>query len=159
VKVKIKPSGARSSKWYQLLFRFLFGGTVTALTGWIAKRFGPEIGGLFLALPAILPATATLIQEREKEKKKRAGKNGDERGRSAAALDAAGAAMGSIGLIAFAIVVWLAIQRWPTYAVLLCATLTWFLVAVGVWGVRETLCRRIRAHRSGHLLHAPVNRH
>ncbi len=49
--------------------RFLFGGLITVAAGIIAKRFGPGIGGLFLAFPAIFPASATLIEKHEKEKK------------------------------------------------------------------------------------------
>jgi hypothetical protein len=59
VKVKIDTSELGQSRWQDYLLRFLFGGTVTALAGVIAKRFGPGIGGLFLAFPAILPAAAT----------------------------------------------------------------------------------------------------
>ena len=81
MKIKLDTSGLRQSRWYEYLARFLFGGTVTALAGLIAKRFGPEIGGLFLAFPAIFPATATLIekheqQKHEKQKKERAGDSG-----------------------------------------------------------------------------------
>jgi len=61
----------------------------------IAKKFGPEVGGLFLAFPAIFPATATLLEKHEKQKKQRKGLNGTKRGRLAAGVDAAGAAMGA----------------------------------------------------------------
>jgi hypothetical protein len=106
VKIKIHVAALRRSKWYEYLIRFVFGGTVTALTGIIAKRWGPEIGGLFLAFPAILPATATLIEKHEQQKKQSAGKKGKLRARAIAGVDAAGAAMGSVGLVAFAIIVW-----------------------------------------------------
>lgn len=69
MKIKIDTTGVKSSKWYEFVLRFLFGGMVTALAGFAAKKFGPEIGGLFLAFPAIAPATATLIKKREQEKK------------------------------------------------------------------------------------------
>lgn len=36
---------------------------VTALAGVIAKHYGPVIGGLFFAFPAIFPASATLIEK------------------------------------------------------------------------------------------------
>ena len=42
----------------------------------IARKFGPLMGGLFLAFPAIFPAGATLIKKHEKEKKDRAGCRG-----------------------------------------------------------------------------------
>lgn len=41
---------------------------ITVATGMIAKKYGPGIGGLFLAFPAILPASATLIEKHEKQK-------------------------------------------------------------------------------------------
>ena len=37
------------------------------------QRWGPGIGGLFLAFPAIFPASATLVEKHEKQKKNRAG--------------------------------------------------------------------------------------
>src|SRR5712671_5535227 len=72
--------------------------TWAPLAGIIANKFGPSIGGLFLAFPAIFPASATLIEKYEKQKKEKEGLRGTQRGRQAASVDAAGAAMGSIGL-------------------------------------------------------------
>jgi hypothetical protein len=57
-----------------------------------------------LAFPAILPASATLVEKHEREKKQAAGILQMIRGRQAAALEARGAAMGSIGLAVFAFV-------------------------------------------------------
>jgi hypothetical protein len=147
VKIKFDTAGLGQSRWYEYVVRFVFGGTVTALAGIVAKRFGPEIGGLFLAFPAIFPAAATLIEKHEKQKKEHAGQEGKKRGRAAAGVDAAGAAMGSIGLMAFALIVW---QRLPNSGlgiVLAGATLVWLVASVTVWELRETLCRRIRANR------------
>jgi hypothetical protein len=39
------------------------GGLVTVITGIVAKNWGPVIGGLFLAFPAIFPASATIALE------------------------------------------------------------------------------------------------
>jgi hypothetical protein len=60
------------------------------------------VGGLFLAFPVILRATASLVQKHEIEKKQAAGLHGKVRGRWAAALESAGAAIGSVGLFGFA---------------------------------------------------------
>ncbi len=147
VKIKLDTSGLGQSRWYEFLLRFAFGGVVTALAGLIAKRFGPEIGGLFLAFPAIFPATATLIEKHEKQKKERAGKNGTDRGKAAAGVDAAGAAMGSIGLAAFALVIWLRLPASGMSIVLIGATLAWFVTSVSVWEFRETIWRRARRGR------------
>jgi Protein of unknown function (DUF3147) len=57
VKIEINIAARGRSKWYEYLVRFAFGGAVTALAGVIAKRYGPGVGGLFLAFPAIFPAT------------------------------------------------------------------------------------------------------
>jgi len=78
------------SRWRDYAVRFLFGGMVTALTGLIARRYGPAVAGLFLAFPAIFPAGATLIEKHEKEKKQSAGFDGTTRGRAATSIDAAG---------------------------------------------------------------------
>ena len=161
MKIKVDTAGVKSSKWYEFALRFLFGGFVTAFAGLAAKKFGPEIGGLFLAFPAIAPATATLIKKREQEKKERAGYEGAERGRAAAAVDVAGSAMGAFGLVAFSLIVWWRIREWRTAIVLLAATVVWFLVAVSAWHLRETVGRRLRSHRPNvlsHTLRAPVDR-
>ena len=47
----------------------VLGGVMTVVAGLIAARFGPVIGGLFLAFPAIFPATATLIEKHVLERK------------------------------------------------------------------------------------------
>lgn len=131
------PTALQRTNWYEYLLRFLFGGVITALAGIIANRFGPGIGGLFLAFPAIFPASATLIEKHEKQKKRRAGVDGTIRGRLAAGLDAAGAALGSIGLVAFALVFWLLIPHAATWLVLLCATVAWMLVSGSLWYLRK----------------------
>ncbi len=144
MKIKIDTAALGRSKWSEYAVRFLFGGIVTALTGIIAKRWGPGVGGLFLAFPAIFPATATLMEKHERQEKEQAGEHGRIRGHTAAGVDAAGAAMGSIGLVAFAVVVWLWMPRYPSAMVLSGATLAWFLVAVLTWEVRQHFWRKLR---------------
>ena len=161
VKVKFDTSSLGLSKWYEYAIRFVFGGMITALTGIIAQRYGPEIGGLFMAFPAIFPAAATLIEKHEKEKRERAGLDGTMRGRLAAGIDAAGAAMGSIGLMVFALIVWQKLPSSSLGLVLAGATLAWLTASVMVWELRETLCRRIRARlgaASGHRFHTAAQR-
>ena len=153
MKIKVDSAALKSTKWHEFVFRFFIGGAITALAGLAAKRFGPEIGGLFLAFPAIIPATATLIKKREQQKKERAGYGGAERGRAAAAVDVAGAAMGGLGLVTFALVVWLRMREWKTATALVMGTLAWFLVALSVWQLREMFCRRMRAQRPNVLTH------
>src|SRR5258708_32164600 len=161
MEIKLEMGALGQSKWYEYVLRFAFGGTVTALAGIIAKRFGPEIGGLFLAFTAILPASATLIEKHERQKKERNGMQGAERGRKAAGVDAIGASMGAIGLAAFALVVWRRLPESGTGMVLAGATVAWLLTSVSIWKTREVLCRRVRRmgasnHRSASAqLHEP----
>lgn len=133
MRVKINFGAAKRTKWHQYALRFVFGGVVTALTGLVAKVFGPEIGGLFLAFPAIFPASATLIEKHERKKKERAGLEGIERGRTAAGIDAAGAAVGTLGLASFALLVWKLLPFWPTPILLLTATAAWLATSVLAW--------------------------
>jgi hypothetical protein len=137
VRVSLDLSALRRTKWYEYAVRFLFGGTITVVAGLLAKKFGPSFGGLFLAFPAIFPASATLVEKHEKEKKQRAGIFHTCRGRQAAALDAAGAAMGSIGLAMFGFSVWKLLPVWRPSAVLLCGTAAWLVTSLAIWRVRK----------------------
>jgi len=139
MRIKLNKAALQETKWYEYALRFVFGGLVTALTGVIAKKFGAGIGGLFLAFPAIFPAAVSLIEKHEKEKKQRAGLDGTVRGRSAAALDAAGTAMGTVGLLVFAVLVWRFIDRYPPWIVLPGATVAWFAVSVSIWLAQSKL--------------------
>jgi hypothetical protein len=98
MKISLDPSALGKTKWYEYALRFAFGGAITVAAGLIANKWGPGVGGLFLAFPAIFPASATLIEKHEKKNSNSL--DGTVRGREAAGLDAAGAAIGSIGLIA-----------------------------------------------------------
>ena len=139
MRVKINAAALKQSTWQQYAIRFLFGGVVTVATGLIARKFGPGVGGLFLAFPAIFPATATLIATHEKAEKRRAGLNGAFRGRDAAAIEARGTAIGTIGLLAFAVVVWRVLPNHHAPAVLLAAAAAWFAASVLFWRLREIL--------------------
>lgn len=68
--------------------RFAFGFGVSVVAGVAADLFGPRIGGLFLAFPAILPATLTLLEHKD--------------GTAQATSAVRGAAIGGVGLMAFA---------------------------------------------------------
>ncbi len=122
--------------FFEYAVRFVFGGGITLIAGILAKRFGPVFGGLFLAFPAIFPASATLVEKHEDEKKARAGITHSIRGRQSAALDAYGAALASIGLMGFALVLWKLLAIWNTGFALLTAT--------GVWLATSVLCWRFR---------------
>jgi len=136
--VHLKPSALRQTLWYEYLVRLVLGGAMTVIAGLIAARFGPVVGGLFLAFPAIFPASATLIEKHVRERKEKAGFPGTRRGKEAAALDAIGAALGSFGLVAFGLVIWLMIVASPACALVLAAS-SWLAVAMLAWQVRRWL--------------------
>jgi Protein of unknown function (DUF3147) len=127
----------RGTQWHQYVVRFFLGGVVTAVTGLLGQHFGPVFGGLFLAFPALFPAGATLIAKRERQKKTRQGLHGDVRGRRAAALDAAGAVLGAVGLVFFALLVWKELVGNPAPLVLGAALLAWAVVSLTLWWLRK----------------------
>jgi hypothetical protein len=135
--IKVDFSALRTVQWHEYLTRFALGGAITVATGVIAKTFGPVTGGLFLALPAIFPASATLLEKHEQDKKRRAGIAFTLRGRLAAALDARGAAMGAIAMLAFAGLVWRWLPRANVGVVLGLAVATWFFLATSLWYIRK----------------------
>lgn len=144
IPVKLSLSSLKDTRWHEYVVRFVLGGAATVLTGVIADSFGTSVGGLFLALPAIFCASATLIEGHERRAKERAGLKGDGRGQQAAALDAAGAGLGSIGLMAFAAVFFL-IARESVPLAFFAALAAWTLVSVAAWWIRRDL-RILRHH-------------
>ena len=152
MRIQVDLSTLAQTQWHDYAVRFLFGGLITAIAGIIAKKFGPGIGGLFLAFPAIFPASATLIEKHEREKKESLGLRGAARGRSAASLDAAGSSMGSIGLFVFAFAVWQFMPKDSAWIVLGAGSLLWLGASVAVWKIRKARHRiqlsRYRSSRS-----------
>jgi len=136
--IKLKASALSQTRWYEYLVRFVLGGAATVVAGIIAEHFGPAVGGLFLAFPAIFCASATLIEKHERERKAKRGLQGGDRGRGAAALDAAGAAWGSLALAAFAAIMWVTATRGAAVS-LLAASVVWLLCAAALWLLRRKL--------------------
>lgn len=141
--VKLSTSALRRTRWYEYGVRFLLGGLATVFAGVMSARFGVAIGGLFLALPAIFCASATLIESHERRTKEKAGLSGGRRGQQAAALDAAGAGLGSLGLAAFAATFY-ALVAASVIRAFAAAILAWAAVSVSAWLLRRKL--RITAH-------------
>ena len=140
--VSAKLSALKEGRWYEYVVRFALGGATTLIAGIISDKWGPETGGLFLAFPAILCASATLVESHERREKRERGLDGRRRGTDAAGLDTAGAALGSIGLAAFAFVIW---KLTPGFgmASLALGSIAWLLVSVGLWRLRRDV-RRFR---------------
>jgi len=135
--IKADTSGLKQTKWHEYALRFIAGGATTLIAGQIAKKWGPGIGGLFLAFPAIFPASATLIEKHERQRKQKKGLHGEERGTDAAAIDAVGTAMGSVGLIGFAGVCWLLVPRYAAPLALGGAAFAWLVVSFTIWAIRQ----------------------
>jgi hypothetical protein len=140
MKIEVDVSSLRLIHWYELAIRFFFGGAVTLAAGLIAKHYGPAVGGLFLAFPAIFPASATLIEKHETEKKAKAGYLDITRGRRAAALDARGAVFGALALVCFALSLRWLLPLCNAAFGLLAAVSIWLTVAIVLWFLRESAC-------------------
>lgn len=136
--VSAKLSALKESRPHEYFMRFAFGGAATVLAGFIATHFGPGPGGLFLAFPAIFPATATLIEAHEKRRMAEIGHDGTNRGRMAASIDAAGAALGCIGLAGFAIVLWLLLPAHNALLAIAAALAVWIVVSIALWKLRKS---------------------
>jgi MFS family permease len=135
--IELRFASLKETKVHEYAIRFLFGGLCTVGAGLIAKYFGPSIGGLFLAFPAIFPAAASLIASHEKERKAKKGYDGTIRGRMAASIDSAGASLGCIGLGGFAFVVYKWLDGRNAYLVISVAALVWLLLVIGLWELRK----------------------
>ena len=136
--IRVSFSALREGRWYEYLVRFALGGAVTVFTGLISSRYGASIGGLFLALPAIFCASATLIEKHEVRRKREEGLAGERRGQMAAALDSAGAALGALGMLSFAAIFWLTVETSQTGA-FIAASLAWLVVSVAAWFTRRNM--------------------
>jgi len=118
-----EPLGFDWSKLFQATsaetgIRFGFGAGIALVAAVLGAVLGPKAGGLFLAFPAVLPATLTLIEKKE--------------GTAKAWADASGGVLGAIGLAAFAFTAVLLLP-WNPVAALLLALVAWALVAGGLY--------------------------
>jgi hypothetical protein len=131
----------------EYVLRFLFGGLVTALAALIAQAFGAIAGGTLLAFPALSIASTTLAAQHEIREKRAAGVHGHKRARKVAAIEAAGAALGSIGLLCFALAICWGIEKYSPSVVISGATLLWLISAAPLWYVRKSRAiRHLRVH-------------
>ncbi|MEN3533916.1 DUF3147 family protein [Microbispora sp. ZYX-F-249] len=107
--------------------RFAFGAGVSALAGVVSELAGPRAGGLFLAFPAILLASVTLIAKED--------------GVRQAGQDVWGATFGALGLIGFAAVVTTTVAVWPLWVSLTAATVAWAAVSLSLYAAATRLRR------------------
>ncbi|HZQ95325.1 MAG TPA: DUF3147 family protein [Candidatus Sulfotelmatobacter sp.] len=139
MRIQLDFSTVKQTRWHEFAVRFLLGGLITAALGVIGKKFGPVVGGLFLAFPVMFPASATLIDKHEKEKKQRAGMEGRRRARQLVSVDAAGTAMASVGLFVFALLISQLIRDYNAASVIAAATLGWLAVSIFIWHIRKRM--------------------
>lgn len=121
-------SALRDARPRDLVIRFVFGFTVSAVAAVIGIVINPRFGGVFLAFPAILPATLTLI---EKEKSKRQAEDDD-----------IGAVLGAAALIVFAAIGWWLFTRIGAPLALTIAAAGWLAAAVLMYLVLQAITRR-----------------
>ena len=136
-KVQVNLASLRNTRPHDYVVRFVFGGICTAIAGIMAKLYGPGIGGLFLAFPAIFPASATMIENNEKRRKRKIGADGTMRGRLAASIEASGVTLGCFGLAAFALVVWQFLPRHNACGVIAFGVASWAALSYVLWTLRK----------------------
>jgi CDP-diglyceride synthetase len=113
---KLNLQGLKDKKPKDYLLRFAFGAAISTAAALIGMRF-PVFGGMFLAFPAILPASLTLVER--------------DSGTAEAAIDAEGAIFGALGLMAFALVAAFGITPLGAVPALIAAAIAWVVVAIG----------------------------
>jgi hypothetical protein len=125
--IRVQPSKLREVKPHELAVRFAFGAVISIVAATVGQRFGARLGGVFLAFPAILPASLTLVAKKD--------------GKEAAEDDGRGAVLGAIGMVAFAAVASVGFHSLPVGAVLALATLAWAATGVGLYLVLRDVHR------------------
>jgi hypothetical protein len=114
------PGRLKQARPRDLVVRFAAGALTSVCAALITLGFGARVGGVFLAFPAILAASLTLIEHDEDSAEARE--------------DARGAVLGGCALAAFAGVAAVALPALPGSAALALAALAWVVIAVaGYW--------------------------
>ena len=116
-RITFEVSRLRDLDFGDLAVRFAFGFLISAVVGAIGLATGDRIAGLFLAFPAILPASLTLIARKD--------------GEDEAKVDAVGACFGSAGLAAYGAASWFLLPRMGPTPAELVALVAWGVVAIG----------------------------
>ena len=116
---RVDPGKVHSQRFGDYALRFAFGAAIALIAGVAGMVFGPKVGGLFLAFPAILPASLTLIQKKE--------------GKDEAAIDSVGAVLGAVAMIAFAVVITVLATSWGAVPAVLVALVVWLAVAIALY--------------------------
>lgn len=102
-----------------MALRFVAGALASIISGLLGLLFGEHIGGIPLALPAVLVASLTLIEEQEDSEEARE--------------DARGAIAGACALTAFAVVAALTFGHLPGGVALALAAVGWVAVSIALY--------------------------
>jgi hypothetical protein len=137
VRLRVQITSLRATTPMQYAQRFLFGGLVTVVATLIADKWGPVVGGMFLAFPGIFPAGVSLVEEHKTERESQEGKVGVILARGEASVEATGASAGTWGLAAFGLVIWKESALHSLPVVLACAGSAWVALSWTAWMVRD----------------------
>lgn len=121
----------RNVRASEMLVRFALGASVSVIAGIISNEAGARLGGVFLAFPAILPASLTFVQKKD--------------GTRQADRDAVGAILGGFALLPFAAVGESMFGRHNAVLVLGVALGAW-LICIAVLYVALVLIRPDKDH-------------
>ena len=139
MRLSLQFASLRETRAMEYVKRFVFGGTVTVIASLIADKYGPVIGGLFLAFPGIFPGGISLVEKHKIERERDQGKEGTRSARAEASVEATGASVGALGLAAFALVLWKGVMPHGFVPVLVCAGAAWTAVSWMGWWARERM--------------------
>ena len=117
----MEPGKLRGLQLREYVIRFALGAAISILAGFLSKAVNARFGGAFLAFPSILPASLTLIQE--KEGTRRADRN------------AIGAALGGIGLVVFGMIGEAAFGHLEPFVALALAILGWLVTSFALYAM------------------------
>jgi uncharacterized membrane protein (GlpM family) len=123
--IEVKAGKLRETRARDWLIRFGFGAGVSALAGIVAAVAGPRVGGVFLAFPAILLASLTLVAKEDGVRQSR--------------NEARGATYGTLGLVVFALTATVLVGRSPVWEALVVATIAWTLAALAGYFIARRL--------------------
>jgi hypothetical protein len=139
MRLRLRFDSLRETTPMEYARHFVAGGLVTVAASLIAQRYGPVIGGLFLAFPGIFPPSISLVAKHKREREAAQGFVGARAARGEASVEAAGASAGAAGLGAFGLVLWKGLPGHPLALVLLVAVVAWALVSYSMWWLREKM--------------------
>ena len=132
--VRVDTHALTHPHWPQLGIRALFGGAIALVAGLGGMRFGPLVGGVFLAFPAVLPAALTLLEREE--------------GTDRTSVDAVGAISGAVGMLGFAALL-AVVSRGAPPAAILGAVAGWLAISIGLFVALRVVLRRWGYHPGG----------